>query len=118
MNPLLTAFVLIAIDSIYLYLIQSMSAKSISTIQGSPLQINYYGAIMCYALLVLGLHYFILSGKKSVLDAFILGIVIYGVFESTNLAIFKNWPLYLVVVDTLWGGTLLALTTYIVQLLN
>jgi uncharacterized membrane protein len=118
MNILLTAFVLIAIDSVYLYLIQSMFSKHILNIQGSPLQINYYGAIMCYSLLVLGLHYFILSGKKSVLDAFILGIVIYGVYESTTLAVIKNWPVYLVVLDTLWGGTLFALTTYIVQLLN
>jgi uncharacterized membrane protein len=76
---------------------------------------NIYGAILCYACLVLGLNYFILNENKGVMDAFILGIVIYGVYEGTNLAILKKWPTYVVVMDTLWGGTLFALTTYIIQ---
>jgi uncharacterized membrane protein len=77
-----------------------------------------YGAIACYIFLVLGLNYFILSANKSVMDAFILGIVIYGVFETTNIVLFKKWPIHIAVMDTLWGGILFALTTYIIKQFN
>jgi len=112
---LLSALLLILIDAVYIYLTTSLFQKTILSIQGSPLQFNIYGAILCYVFLVLGLNYFILNPKKGVMDAFILGIVIYGVFETTNLAILKKWPTYVVIMDTLWGGTLFALTTYIIQ---
>ena len=112
---LLSALLLISIDAVYIYLTSSLFQKTILSIQGSALQMNIYGAILCYACLVLGLNYFILNAKKGVMDAFILGIVIYGVYEGTNLAILKKWPTYVVVMDTLWGGTLFALTTYIIQ---
>ena len=112
---LLSALLLISIDAVYIYLTSSLFQKTILSIQGSALQMNIYGAILCYACLVLGLNYFILNAKKGVMDAFILGIVIYGVYEGTNLAILKKWPTYVVVMDTLWGGILFALTTYIIQ---
>ena len=113
MKFILSALILVIIDSIYLYSITTLFSKQILNIQGSPLQVNMYGAVLCYLCLVVGLNYFILNQKKSILDAFILGLVIYGVYESTNLALFKNWSPYIVVMDTLWGGILFALTTYI-----
>jgi uncharacterized membrane protein len=112
---LLSALLLISIDSIYLYSTKHLFEKHISIIQGSPLKMNMYGAVACYIFLVLGLNYFILNSNKSVMDAFILGIVIYGVFETTNLVLFKKWPTYIAIMDTLWGGTLFALTTYIIK---
>ena len=115
---LLSAIILVTIDSIYLYLIKSIFEKQISSIQGSPLKLNIYGAILCYIILVFGINYFILRTNKSVLDAFILGIIIYGVYETTNLALFKKWSPYIAALDTIWGGVLFALTTYIVQKLK
>jgi uncharacterized membrane protein len=51
--------------------------------------------------LIFGLNYFIINDKKSVLDAFILGIIIYGVYETTNYSLLKKWPLTVVIVDTI-----------------
>lgn len=79
-------------------------------IQKSPLQINFIGAGLCYFVLTFLLYYFILSKKGKILDAFLLGLAVYAVYETTNYATFKNWPLYMVLVDTLWGGVLFALT--------
>lgn len=45
-------------------------------------------------------------------------IIIYGVYETTNYALFKNWSILTVIIDTLWGGLLFASTTYIVNLLR
>ena len=114
-NVLLSLLILVSIDSIYLYFIKPLFEKHISIIQNSPLKINMHGAIICYIFLVLGLNYFIISPNKGVMDAFILGLVIYAVFESTNLALFKKWPYYFVLVDTLWGGILFASTTYLIR---
>jgi len=72
-------------------------------------------AFLCYIFLVIGLNYFILEKKKSIWDAFLLGLVIYGVYETTNYAIFDKWQTMMVVIDTLWGGILFALTTGIIK---
>jgi hypothetical protein len=55
---------------------------------------------MSYILLVYGLNYFIIDQQKTVIDAFILGVVINGVFETTSYAIFKKWSLFSVLLDT------------------
>jgi uncharacterized membrane protein len=79
---------------------------------------NYLGAALCYIFLIFGINYFIIKPHKSVSDAFLLGIIIYGVYETTNYALFKNWSMLTVIMDTLWGGILFAVTTYIVNLLR
>jgi uncharacterized membrane protein len=92
--------------------------KQIQSVQGSQTKMNYLGAALCYIFLIVGINYFIIKPKKSITDAFLLGIVIYGVYETTNYAIFKNWSLLSVIIDTLWGGLLFASTTYIVNMLR
>ena len=52
------------------------------------------------------------NGKMH-LDAFLLGLFIYGIFEFTSGAIFKKWNILPLFVDTLWGG-FLYLVTYII----
>ena len=111
----LSSIVLIGIDSIYLYSTKSFTQRQISMIQGSSVSMNIYGILLCYICLIVGINYFIIDQNKSVMDAFILGIVIYGVYEGTNWAIFKMWSPLLVVMDTIWGGILFALTAYIIK---
>jgi uncharacterized membrane protein len=41
-----------------------------------------------------------------------LGIIIYGVYETTTYATLQKWKLETVVKDTLWGGILFYLTTF------
>ena len=115
---LITGIVLILIDSIYLTLLKGYFVKQVKIIQGSKPQIKYIGALICYLFLIIGLNYFIIKPKKSVSDAFLFGLVIYGVYESTNYALFNNWSVLTMFIDTLWGGILFALTTYIVNKLR
>ena len=114
MDLWIAAIAMISIDYLYLNIIKDYFQWQIRTIQGSPMKINIWGAVVCYILLVVGIYYFILREKRSYLDAFILGLVIYGVFETTNYALFNNWALSTVFIDTIWGGILFALTTYVV----
>ena len=115
---LVSAIVFISIDFVYLNVMKSYFDNQIKSIQGSPIKMNYLGAALCYIFLIIGINYFIIKPRRSVSDAFLLGIVIYGVYETTNLALFKNWSILTVIIDTLWGGILFAATTYLVNLLR
>jgi uncharacterized membrane protein len=110
-----SAILLIVIDGIYLYHIKNYFRRQIEDIQQTPLHINILSTVGVYVLLVVGLNYFILQPRKSVKDAFLLGIVIYGVYEFTNSALFTKWKLLTVLMDTLWGGCLLAITTWLMK---
>jgi uncharacterized membrane protein len=106
-----TIIVMLLLDGVYLGLTSTFFNQMIEKIQGSPIQFKLSGAIACYILLVLGLNYFIIQENKSLLDAFLFGIVIYGVYETTNYSIINKWDKKAVIMDTLWGGLLFAATT-------
>lgn len=114
----ISAILLISIDSFYLKLITPLFSAQIREIQQSPIKINYVGAVLSYLFLITALNYFIIKPNKPVTDAFLLGIMIYGVYESTNYALFTKWNIVTVIIDTLWGGVLFAITTYILKLLR
>ena len=118
LSILISAIVLIILDSVYLHLMTGYFKRQVMAVQGSPLQLNLVGAALCYVFIIFGLNYFIIKNRKSVKDAFLLGIVVYAIFELTNLALFKNWYIMSVIIDTLWGGILFGLTTAIVYKLT
>jgi uncharacterized membrane protein len=115
--------IMIIIDIIFNYSLILYGPKILSfpnliyNIQKSKLEINYIGAFLSYIFLTFGLYYFIIKDKnssfrKKLFNSFILGLTLYGVFEATNLALFKQWSPYIFISDTLWGATLMFLTTY------
>lgn len=111
---ILTGLVMLGLDAIYLSAIRDMFEIQIASVQRVALQFRPLGAVICYPLLIAGLYYFILQNRRPISDAFFLGIVIYGVYESTTYALLKQWKLKTLIIDTLWGGILFALTTAIV----
>jgi uncharacterized membrane protein len=108
-----SALTMITLDSIYLQIVQNAYSNQLMQVQGSPLSIKLIPAILCYVLLVFGLNYFIISKKRSLVDAFLLGLVIYGVYDTTTYALITKWSPYLALTDAIWGGILMAITTYI-----
>jgi len=112
---LVSAIIFVCVDAVYLNLLKGYFNKQVEDIQGSKIEFNLLAAIICYILLIIGLNYFIIRPRRSVNDAFLLGIVIYGVYETTNWAIFKKWSPLSVIIDTLWGGILFGLTTFIMR---
>jgi uncharacterized membrane protein len=115
---LISAIVFVCIDFFYLNLMKNYFNKQIQAIQGTPIKMNLLATLLCYIFLIFGLNYFIIKPKRSVSDAFLFGIVIYGVYETTNWAIFRKWSPLSVIIDTLWGGILFALTTSIIRLIR
>jgi len=115
---IVSAIVFIFIDFIYLNFISNYFSKQIKCIQKTPIKINLLATLFCYILLIFGINYFIIKPKRSIQDAFLLGLIIYGVFETTNMALFSKWSWFTVIIDTLWGGILFALTTFFISLIH
>lgn len=110
----LTGFTLLLVDMVYLNMITKYFNKQINAIQGSNISIDFLAAFICYIFLTAGLYYFIIQDNKSLFDAFLLGLVIYMVYETTNKALLKNWEWNTVLIDGIWGGLLFTITTFIV----
>ena len=76
--------------------------------------------ILCYIALVAAIYIFVINtndtNENKIFKAFILGLCIYAVYEMTNYALLDKWNIRTVVIDTLWGGVLFALTTFLVTL--
>ena len=113
MSIIISTLVILILDYLYLSTVSSKYSNMLAKIQGSPLKMKLSGAILCYILLVFSINYFIINNKKSIKEAFLLGFVIYGVYELTNYAIINDWEIWAVITDTLWGGILFASTTYL-----
>ena len=110
----ISSILLVIIDSVYLSMIgKPLFEKTVAAIQGSKLVVNMPPAIFTYILMAIILNYFIISANKPAFDAFILGFCAYGIFDFTNLAIFKNYTLKTAIMDTLWGAILFYVTTLI-----
>lgn len=124
-----SALTMLVLDATYLYYLGGPRfARMIKSIQNSKLNLNLYGAITSYVFLLFGLHYFVLSRKKAsgtlpnlvhdvavIRDAALFGLVVYGVFDSTNIALFSKYETGPAIADTLWGAVLMAVTAFMVR---
>lgn len=106
-------FLFLLLDGIYFYINQNFFSQTIYNVQKSHVKAKYIGVAFTYLLLVAIEYYFIIKQKKGLKEAFLLGASIYGVYELTNYSTLKEWPLSLVFMDTLWGGILFMLVTYL-----
>ena len=110
---LVTGIIMLLIDLPYLMIIKDYFNKLIKDIQGTTIELDIFASLLCYLIMSIGLWYFILRENREITDAFLLGIVIYGVYEATSKALLKKWKWSAVILDTLWGGILFSLTTYV-----
>lgn len=110
--------IMVLLDSIYLTAFKKHFANQILIVQSKPMSVQMLPVIVTYCILVFGLYYFIIKQRKSVIDASLLGFVIYGVYEFTNKSIIKDWTYFTAVLDVTWGTILFGLTTYLYNRLN
>lgn len=103
----------LVLDLIFFWVNHAFLSKTIVSVQGSRPNVRYISAFFCYVALTFLMYYFILLPKRSLMDAFLLGVGVYTVYETTNYSLFKNWPLKMVVLDILWGGILFLIVAYL-----
>lgn len=87
---------------------------SISRLQDGG--VLYWAGAVVYLVMAAGLVYFALprvgeSWVEAALVGAAFGFCMYAVYDFTNLATLKHWPLALLAVDVGWGTTLGALST-------
>jgi len=80
---------------------QELSGKMFRSIQGAPIQVVWWAAIVVY----LALAYLLLQTKEP-MEAFGLGLATYAVYDFTNLATLRGYEPMIAVMDSLWGGVL------------
>ena len=110
---LISTVLLLFLDFLFILHSAESFQLMIIRIQRVVLELRYSALVLCYIALIFGLNYFIIQPKRSVTDAFILGLFTYFIYEITNYATLKKWSPIFVIKDTLWGGIYFALTTYI-----
>lgn len=110
---ILLAVIFVLVDAGFLYLMSNNFQTMVKKIQGSPLKMELLPTVACYIVLVSSLYYFVIYKNGSYLDAFLLGFFIYAVYETTNMAIFKDWSISVGLIDLTWGGFLFLITTYL-----
>jgi len=110
----LTVPVFFIIDLIWLGVVaKGFYQKNLNALL-SP-KVNWPAAIVFYLIFIAGILIFAVIpavAKDSLRHAFLWGALFgfftYMTYELTNLALLKNWPLTIVIVDILWGAVLCA----------
>ena len=108
----------IIVDSPYLYFISKSYKKMIYNIQKSSMKLNLFSALSCYLLLGLAMYLFIVKKNALLKEAFLLGLIIYGVYETTSHALLSKWDPYMVIIDSVWGGLLFTIVYYLIKKIN
>ena len=80
-------------------------------------------ALLVYVLLAAGLVMFVIPRAAAPVPAPLLrgalfGLVVYGVYDLTNLSTLKGWPVLLTGVDIVWGAAASASATWIVTVFD
>jgi uncharacterized membrane protein len=120
-NFLVTLTIFLGIDFLWLGIVaKNFYTKHLSTFDRT---INWPAVIITYLIIALGLSLFVLpkaggNTKLAFLEGAIFGLIVYGVYDLTNLATLKNWSLTMVIVDMLWGMFVCGITSYIVSYLR
>ncbi len=98
---------LILTDLPWLFLIGETAQRLVLRIQGSDLKLRYVPALVVYLALA-----YLVTKTESPMEAFKVGVATYAVYDFTNLAMFKNYTLSFAIMDSLWGGILMATVRY------
>jgi len=116
---LATLVTFLIIDMIWLGLIaRGFYAKHLGfLLSAKPI---WSAAILFYLLFVAGVLVFVVlpglnanSARRVLLLGAFFGLVTYGTYDLTNLALVKEWPWIVTVIDMCWGAILAAAVSYV-----
>ena len=88
---------------------------------GDKLAPLWLPALLVYVLLAVGIVAFVVPrapGPAPILRGALFGLVVYGVYDLTNLSTLEGWPVLLTAIDIAWGAAASALATFIVTLVD
>jgi uncharacterized membrane protein len=99
--------------------------SEIGRIQSGEFQVMYGPALAVYVLMAVALTFFVLPRisvespwSSGLVWGAIMGLLIYGVYDMTNLAILKNYPVPFACADVAWGTFSFAVVTVLTNYFN
>jgi len=115
--------VFFAIDMLWLgFIAKDFYAKQIGGLMKSD--INWTAAIIFYLIFIAGIVVFVItpavqknSWTNAVLMGALFGFVCYATYDLTNLAVAKDWPVLVTIIDLIWGAVLAASVSVITYLI-
>ena len=107
------SIVVLVLDMIYISCVKTLFNKLIKGIQGSDIKLDLGATFLDYILIIFSMYYFIIQKNASIEEAMILGLCIYGIYELTNMAVFKRWTWQVVMIDSIWGAVLYGTSTFL-----
>jgi uncharacterized membrane protein len=120
---------LVVLDLVWIGVIASNFYKSqtghlLNMVDGN-MQVNIPAALATWAVIVTGVQVFVFpraGASASLLQVLlwgaVFGAVVYAVYDLTNYALLKDWPLVVTVVDIFWGAVVCASTALAIALAN
>lgn len=116
---------LLVVDFVWLGLIASSLYTSRMTEVGrfdadGKLQVIYWAGAAVYVMLAVALTVFVMpkaagDGASALLYGALFGFSVYGIYDLTNHATLKEWPLSLMAIDMAWGTFLCASSAWVVN---
>jgi len=109
------AITYLIVDILWIYLMTPVLYKDVFTkIQKSPLKANINYAILAYMIILFVLFKICIpvceTYKKHKWVAFtIVGFSIYSIYNLTNAVTFKDYPMKMIVIDSIWGSFVFSL---------
>ena len=117
------AFVLL--DFVWLgFVVKNFTLRQLAElgrIADGKFQVLYAPAFVTYFLMALAVVVYVVPQvrESSLINAYLfgalLGLIVFGVYEMTNMAVLKNYPLPFALVDMVWGTFAFGSVTLIVK---
>ena len=137
---LIVAVVLMVLDVAWILMNLSGYSKAVIAVQKSPMRLRNEHAIIAYIIILFSIFYVaipfttqniknldsissdsVANVANKLLKSFMyggaVGFSIYGIYNFTSLAIYKDMDTSIGIMDSLWGTTLYTLTTFVYLLL-
>ncbi len=131
---LIITVVLMVLDVAWIALNLSAYSSVIQKVQKYPVSLRYEHAFIAYIIILFSVLYVAIpftiqnikkgeaiSVENKLLKSFMyggaVGFSIYGIYNFTSLAIYKDLDSSIGIMDTLWGTALYTLTTFVFLLL-
>jgi uncharacterized membrane protein len=117
---IVSCLVLVVLDIIWLKITKQWYFKNIKNIQKSEVIIRMGPTIIVYVLMCMAVLFILLpliyyaTAIPKMLTACIIGLCIYGIYNSINYAVFSNYSWQVAVVDTIWGTCLFGFIGFLI----
>jgi uncharacterized membrane protein len=134
---LITCILLIILDIVWFsFSLDPIYRPTFLKIQGSPLDLRLSAGIVTWFLIAVGIRSFVVGGGSvggsgggsvgsnvsgsdttaaTLYKGALLGFIIYGVYNGTNYATLKDYPISTAIADTLWGTFAVATVSLITK---